>query len=325
MTGKIFFTFIVFVFLSAGRVHAVETVFFKGEIDFQEKKSDVLFDLKDKGKIAVFLSRISDEKMDISLKVDHLITSFFDLSSDVMAQVQWTKEEGKKNPYLTGQVFSQYSLVDYKPVDELSSKFEFKDKRLYVKDFSWGGVSSYGYMDFFPPYSLDFMLGLTAVDLDRFLNFWMAHKDFDADGTVSGQIKVLGSLKEFFLEAKLESYDSVVAKWEYDAMILNLGGIYPQMRILSSSMISQKDGASFSLEGIFDLAKQEDFYKQMKELKVSALVTHSGSDSRWTIKRSKKESSRRTETNYLIKKGEKKSSLLDRDPDMFGIEKTLGF
>ncbi len=325
MTGKIFLTFFIFSFLFISASSAIETISFQGEIDFQSKKCDTIFDLKDKGKIAISVSNIFEQKMDVLLKLDHLATPLFDLSSDLIGQIQWVKEDGKKFPYLIGNISSQYSLADYKPIEELKAKFEFKNSRFYIKDFSWGGLSSYGYMDFFSPYNLDFMLGLTTVNLDRFLNFWIKNKDFEAEGTVSGQMKIVGTLKKLFLEAKLESYESAVGKWEYDAMILNLGGIYPQMRIMPSSTVSQKDGASFSLEGVFDLAKQEDFYKQMKELKASALVTHSGSDARWTIKRSKDDSSRRIETNYLLKKGEKKSSLFDRDPDILGIEKTVGF
>jgi hypothetical protein len=181
-------------------------------------------------------------------------------------------------------------------------------------------------MDLLSPYGLDFVFNLNEVDLNDFLNFWSADKEYESSGAVTGVIKASGTLENLALKGSLESYHGFVQKLDYDIISLNIEGIYPHMQIAQST-ISKSDGMSFSLDGPFNLSDKENFKKQIKALTLAPLVNDSGSEMEWTIKRLNPEDSGTTELKYRFRKGDALGigTSADDETDMFGLERTRKF
>lgn len=309
---------------------AENVMFFEGQIDLAKNEFNITLDLGEGSSVTAKAAMISDTNYHLSLDIGHLKTPLFDLLTKIESSVELVKgENGGNNIFdtgLQGKIWSQYSLVDFKPINELSGRFEIKDKRLYVTALSVGNLAGEGYIDLVAPHGLDATVHLQGVDMKDFLNFWGSGKEHDSSGDVFGLIKVSGSLDRFALKGNLESRNGFVQKLDYHAIVLNIEGIYPRMRI-ARSLVSKSDGVSFTLDGPFDLSDKENFKKQIKALTLAPLVSDSGSELEWTIKRLNPEASGMTGLKYHFKKGD----ALGTGPsagdgiDMLGIERKKKF
>ena len=309
---------------------AEKVFFFEGQIDLLKNEFNVVLDLNEGSSITAKATRMSETNYRLSLDIDHLKTPFFDLLSKIESSIDLVKgENGGNDPFdaaLQGKIRSQYSLVNYKPINELSGRFEIKDKRLYVLALSVGNLTCEGYLDLASPYTLDVAVNLLGVDMKDFLNFWGSGKKYESSGDVFGEIKASGSLDHLVLKGNLESRNGFVQKLDYDAIVLNIEGVYPFMRIAHST-VSKADGVSFSLNGLFDLSDRANFKKQIKELTLAPLVNDSGSEVEWTIKRLNSEGSGMTEFKYHFKKGDALGigPSAGGEIDMLGVERTRKF
>ncbi len=310
---------------------AGKVFFFEGQIDLSNNEFHIVLDLDEKSSVTAKVTRISETNYRFSLDIDHLKTPFFDLLSKIESSIDLVKNEnGTGNPFdittLQGNIWSQYSLVNYKPINELSGRFEIKDKRLYVMALSVGNLTCEGYLGLIAPYNLDVAFNLLGVDMSDFLNFWGSGKKYESSGNIFGEIKASGSLDHLELKGSLESRDGFVQKLDYNTIVLNIEGVYPFMEIAHST-VSKSDGVSFSLDGPFDLSDKKNFKKQIKALTLSPLVSDSGSELEWIIKRLNPENSGTTEFKYHLKKG----NALGIGPssgdeiDMLGIERSRKF
>jgi hypothetical protein len=309
---------------------AEKVFFFKGQIDLAKNEFNIVLDLDKGSSLTAKATRMSATNYRLSLDADHIKTPLFDLLSKIEGSVDLVKGENSNgNPFdtaLQGKVWSQYSLVDYKPINELSGRFEVKDKKLHVMALSVGNLTCDGYIGLAAPYNLDVAVNLMGVDMKDFLNFWGSGKDDESSGEVFGEIKASGSFDRLALKGNLQSRDGFVQDLDYDAIVLNIEGVYPFMKIANST-VSSSDGVSFSLEGLFDLSDKENFTKQIKALTLAPLVSDSGSEMEWTIKRLSPEDSGMTEFKYHMKKGDALGTgpSAGDEIDMLGIERTKKF
>lgn len=326
---KVFLIMTVVVF-APKFVFAGQSFSFKGQVDLQAHEFDIVVSLDEKGSISVKAKRLSEASYRFSLDLNHLKTPLFDLLSKVESSVDLVKRKngGKTNgkTAFQGKIWSQYSLVDYKPINELSSRFEVKDEKLHVMALSVGNLTCEGYIGLTAPYDLDVTVNLAGVGMSDFLNFWGSGKDDESSGVIFGEIKAAGSLEQLILRGNLESKNGFVQELDYAAIVLNIEGTYPLMQIAQST-ISQSDGVSFSLEGSFDLSDKENFKKQISALTLAPLVSDSGSELEWTIMRINPKASGMTEFKYQLQKRD----VLGTGPssggeiDMLGIERTRKF
>jgi len=327
------FKIFLLVFLAAfipKLVFAEKVFFFEGEIDFSKNEFNIVLDLNEGSSVMAKATRMSETNYRLSLDIGHLKTPLFDLLSKIESSVDLVKEKNDGDDLfdtaLQGKIWSQYSLVDYKPINELSGRFEIKDKRLHIRALSVGNLTCEGYFGLTAPYNLDIAVNLLGVDMKDFLNFWGSDKKYESSGDVFGEIKASGSFDHLALKGSLESRDGFVQKLDYNAIVLNIEGIYPFMQIAHST-VSKSDGVSFSLDGPFDLSDKENFKKQIKALTLAPLVSDSGSELEWTIKRLNPEDSGTTEFKYLLKKGDALGTgpSAGDEIDMLGIERSRKF
>lgn len=326
------FILLVLFAVSIPKLSFAEKVFsFEGQVDFSKKEFNIVLNLGDKSSLEAKVQKTSETEYRFLLDIEHLKTPFFDLLSKVESSIEIIR--GPENFYkklgdtkLRGRVWSQYSLVNYKPIQELSGSFEVKDRRLHLTAFSFGSLNCNGYVDLIPPYKLDLVINLLDVGMKDFLNFWGAGDEYESSGAVSGEIRAFGALDHLMLKGNLESRHGFVQKLDYDIISLNIEGVYPHMQIAHST-ISKSDGVSFTLDGPINLEDKANFKKQIKALMIAPLVSDSGSELEWTIKRLNPEGSGTTELKYRFQRKnalESGASAGDKI-DMLGIERTRKF
>lgn len=329
------------------------TVFtFQGQVDLDKKQFNVVFRVppsenrqpsaeaspQDSSgttkKYAVKLSgeQTSESDYRLLLDVEHLKTPLWDLLSKIESSIQIVREDAVSkdgvavNPRrsLRGEIRSQYSMVDYKPIRELSGKFQIKDNQLVLDSLAFGNLACRGTIALIYPYALDVKVNLKNVDLEDFLNFWVQGNTYDSAGSVSGEIDVSGDVEHLALKGNLESHNGYIDKLDFNSIYLNAEGVYPHLQVANST-ISGTDGVSFILDGPFDLSDQENFKRQINALTFSPLVSDSISEREWTIKRLKQEGPTSTEVKYLLRKSEGPGSPRTEESGMLGIEQIMEF
>ncbi|HCI44918.1 MAG TPA: hypothetical protein DE315_05250 [Candidatus Omnitrophica bacterium] len=334
MTVKVLAGVCSFALLSAPCAFANVVINFHGRIDLVQKQFDVTLDfpgnfadaapgkLEDKRpSVAISGVKLSDKDYRFSLTIDHLRTPVFDLLSRVESSVEVDpRPPDESAPAVRGEIWSRNSLVDYKPIHELTGQFEIKDSQLVLKSVSLGNLSCDGSLDLVYPYKMDMKVLLHDVAMEDFLNFWVRGKDYKSFGAVSGEIGVSGTWDRIGLRGSLESHDGYVEELEYNSIHLNAKGVYPRLNI-GQSTISKADGLSFTFSGPVDLSDQENFRKQIGALVLAPLVSGSASEREWTIKRLDQPNSGSTKIKYLLRKDDK----LNESSGMIGVEQTMNF
>ena len=326
-----FLLFIILIILVPKLVFAQKVFSFEGRIDLLKNEFNIVLDLDEKSSIAATARKISETNYQFSVDVKHLKTPLFDLLSKIESSIEIISTDSSSEKIfpgiaLKGKVWSRYSLVDYKPIKELSGGFEIKNQRLYLTELSFGNLNCNGFIDLVQPYKLNLSLDLVNVSMSNFLNFWNTNKQYESSGTISGKIRASGTLDNLMLKGSLESRNGSVQKLDYNAISLNIEGIYPDLEITNST-ISKSDGVSFTLNGPFDLSDRGHFKKQIKALTIAPLVSHSGSEGEWTIKRLNLEKSGITEIKYRLRKRDVLGAgiLASDETDMLGFERTRKF
>ncbi len=331
MRAKVLVAGCVFALLFVPCAFANVVATFYGQVDLTQKQFDVTLDfshlpgsppLENKqSSVAISGAKVSDKDYRFSLNIDHLRTPIWDLLSKIESSIEVDPQAaGKSAPMVRGEIWSQNSLIDYKPIRELTGHFEIKDSRLLLESLSFGNLSCQGSLDLVYPYKMDMNVLLRDVAMEDFLNFWAGNKEYKSFGTVSGEIGVSGTWDRIGLKGNLESHDGYVEQLEYNSIHLNAQGVYPQLSIGQSTM-SKADGLSFTFSGPIDLSDQENFTKQIGALVLSPLVSDSASEREWTIKRLNQPKSGATEIKYLLRKEDKP----DGASGMLGVQQTMSF
>lgn len=334
MTAKVLAAGCLFALFFVPCAFANVVISFHGRVDFTQKQFDVTLDfpgdLPDtavgklenrKSSVAFRGAKVSDKDYRFSLDIDHLRTPIFDLLSKIESSIEVDPRTADKNaPMLRGAVWSRDSLVDYKPIHELTGQFEIKDSQFVLKSVSFGSLGCQGSLDLVYPYKMDMRVLLHDVAMEDFLNFWVGNNEYKSFGTVSGEIGVSGTWDRIGLKGSLESHDGYVEELEYNSIHLNAQGVYPQLNI-GQSTISRADGLSFTFSGPIDLGDQKNFRKQIGALVLAPLVSDSASEREWTIKRLNQPNSGATEIKYLLRKEDK----LNEPSGMIGVEQTMNF
>ncbi len=306
---------------------AMESIPFKGNIDFRQKNVFVKFNLKDRGRTTFSLNFAKPRHYIFKIQCDHVRTPVFVISSVIEGDVDLVQSRDKRSSFYRGRVRSQYSLIDYKPVPELGGNFEIRKGKLIINLLAWEGNIVKGYLRLFPPFDCDLDIRLDDVPIQNLMKItgW-TEEDFPIEGTLDGQIHLSGFLDNLLLEGKLVGAEGVFEDLQYDNFVLNFSGIYPRIT-LDHSVVAQSNGLVFQIEGSFDISKvnSHEMAREIGQLKFSPLVDESIERREWTIKRSQKEGSRGlTEFKYRLQNKDV-STPYGVDADMLGVERKIRF
>ncbi|MCA9406842.1 MAG: hypothetical protein KC684_09900, partial [Candidatus Omnitrophica bacterium] len=294
---------------------------FQGNIDLETGQIIMSLQLNDESSVAVNIKEVLKNTVHVTLSLEKLKTPVFDISSAIESSVEYGLG-GKGNVSLIGKLWSNYTLVNYKPIQELSGRYEITEQSLKLVDISFGTVTCNGTIDFVKPYKMDLLFDIHEMAMSDFLKFWMPYKEYDADGIVSGSVRAFGSVGNMTLRGSLDTSGGYVERLNFDRIHLNASGIYPNIEIAQST-ISQTGGMSFNLEGNLDFSDKVNFKKQLKDLNLSPLTSESDLQSEWTIKRVE-DAEVTTEFKYLIRDDETDAST-NKEEGILGIERKMEF
>lgn len=325
MLRKILLFFVILALTGGVPSYAEPVCAFKGHFDPLGKKIDLDVRFKDGSSLAASLVKTDDGHFRFEGKLDHLKTSIFDISSVLESSMEVLTDETTGGQYVRGNISSKYSLINYKPAREVSGYFEIKNGRLYLKSLAWAGISCEGYIGIFPPHEVDLNIALydvSAVDIPSLSG--CRPEDTQIDGIVSGQIALSGFADRPMIRGKLRAADGTIESLEYARLDLDFEGVYPVVHI-ADSLITDRDGLSFNLEGNFDLNNQCDILGGLTALKMSPVIDETSVRRDWTIKRRQDTKDSATEFKYRLQKPVDDSSASKSETDMLSIGHSIKF
>ena len=180
-------------------------------------------------------------------------------------------EENPNGHSFTGKVESRYTLINYKPVEEMTVSFAIKDNTLFIQSFSLGEVKGQGMVGLRRPFPTEFAVQLDNVAMEDFLWFWNGGNSIPSSGFVSGKIGGAGSADRLALTGQLSTYNGQVQDLAYDTILVNLEGVYPIVNLYNSS-VTEASGFTFTIDGSLNLEDHENFPKQLAALSKAPLV-----------------------------------------------------
>lgn len=320
---SVLFIFLLFISGSPSSF-AYETVAFHGSLDFDKQDFSLSFNLGQHDILKARASQMEEKDFHLKLDVDHLKTPIFELSSEIESLIAVLNKEHPMDTKIYGKLWSKYSILNYKPIRELSGDFEFEGGRVELKNVIFGSMECNGYFEIFPPFKADITFSLTDVPMEDFLAFWTGQSLYEASGKVSGDIRLSGNFRKPLLRGNLLSQNGLIKELKYRTMKLNIEGVYPAMEI-SQSFISQADGLSFSFSGPINLSDKNNFKKQIKALALVPMVRDSSDKVEWTIRRLDETEGASTEIKYLKMKNAGDSPFSFGNSDMLGVERSVDF
>ena len=319
----------IFLFLCVGIIFpfpsVAETVIpFEGQIDFVNKRLGLVINLEDRGQIVTEFVQNAAWDYRCTINVDHWVTSLFNISTVWEGSLSIGGDEGQGHAF-QGKLESRYTLLNHRPIGEMTAAFEVHNQIVYLKSWSFGSLNGEGTIGLTYPFKTDLTLNLKDIGMLDFITFWAGDVDVTAEGLVSGKIQVSGSLIHPHLAGELSSYNGFVNELQFDSILLNLQGNYPILQLYNST-VSTTDGLTFNIAGSLNLKDRDNFEKQILALSQEPLVTNDSSQLEWTFKRIQKEKgSSTTELKYMHKKPQSLGSDERSQTDMLGVERSVQF
>ena len=299
---------------------------FNGEIDVEEKK--VLLNILHSGKepIVVKGGLSSEDVYQLILSMDHVKTPLFDISTVVESSIDLIKDKNGQMQSFKGDIVSKYTLINYKPVEELMGEFELKNKKLTFNRLSIGGLVLKGVFQLEEPYSVDVTIQIDSFGLLDFILLLGNTGDVVAEGEVNGDVRIVGKKGDLKISGNLYSYRGEVGDFQYENIILNLEGKWPKIYTVDST-ITTNEGMIFQIAGVIDLLSQEKLSGQIKKFSIEPLISDDGKEREWTLKRvwDDGHSGGSTQLKYLLRKEEGVDGFSEQESGIFGVERKMEF
>ena len=299
---------------------------FQGEMDFTGENLSVLFKGDDQGSFKVQMIREAQNHFHLAITVDHFKTPLLDVATQLEGSLWFIQKNPQEQPWIHAEVSSQYTLIDYKPIRELSGQFEIKNGRLYLNALSVGGLKGDGSIELFGPFKVNVTLKLSEIAMPDFLSFWMGDvEDVPSSGMVSGQLQVTGPIGQLAITGSLMAYNGVVGPFVYESIVLNLEGLYPILR-LTNSRVTRAEAVSFNLDGYLDLTKKGKFQEEIAALTRSPVISQKSDRQEWMITHQADDDHANTkEFKYFLQKKDNGNLTSEVESEMLGVERSLKF
>lgn len=312
--------------LVSGPAAAKQLFTYEGVLNLQDERLAMNIAVKPEETLQLTFQKKENNKVHVKGDLDHFKALAFDMSSEMEGLIEIQQGTAGKIDAVIGTVWSNYSIVDGKPVKELTGGFRIEDGRLNISDLRYGSIDLNGVMDLSAPYKMDFNFDVRYMPMASFLKFWTGRNFFDrSKGDVIGTIRALGPLDRVLLKGNLKSYNARIRGNEFDSIVLNLEGNYPNFVIDKSSRLAKQGGVSFSVDGRIDLGNLKTFKRQLKKLHTAPLVKESESLKEWTIKSQKEVGTDSAALEYFIRNEEKLGIDETEEDILFGIQRSMQF
>lgn len=316
---------LAFLTLVSAPAGAKQLFTYDGVLDLRQGRLDVNVAVTAEETLRATLQRQDGQKYHLKADLSHFPALSFDVNSEMEGLVEVQSNPGGDVAAVIGTLWSNYSIIDGQPVKELSGGFRIEDGKLNLMQLSFGSVDINGMMGLQAPYKVGVNFDIHYMPMAAFLKFWTGRTKYDnSRGDVIGTIRASGPLDRVLLKGNLKSYQAEIQKNQFDSIVLNLEGHYPDIQIDKSSRLSKQDGVSFSIDGRIDLKDHRNFKRQLKKLHMSPLVKESTSLKEWTIKTQKEAGEDSAELEYFIR-NEEKLGTNEEETTIIGIQRSLQF
>ena len=298
---------------------------FHGQIDFREKKLELVAGDGDPSLISFRLVSLPENNFHIHLDIEHIQSPLFDLSTQLEGDLTLVEPSAMGGRSWKGQFQSRYSLLNHKPIEELSGTFEIKNHVLYLSDLSVAGVHLQGLWELADPRGMDLAIQFKDISLKDFMALWAEDPNLEAQGLMSGNLQISGHFPRLILKGTLASYAGQVGDLLYDSIVLNFQGQWPLVKLMDS-IVTESEGISFRMEGNLDLSSHQALIKDISALNKSPLVSAGDPQWEWTIKRKEKDKDSSSELKYFLRKEDQNNqSPSAEDSDLLGVEQKIKF
>ncbi len=197
---------------------------------------------------------LSEERLSLTANLNHLIFGEFDLLTNLSLDANKKLANSGESENIYGVFRSYGSVLNNKPLPELSSFFELQDKYLRLISLSLG--ESYdlrGIIGLSSPHTIDLSLNFYQAALNELIDQFSFGQPADFCGLTNGFIKVTGELPRPKVEGYLASKEGHLGKLDFLSTEINLKGRYPRIQLVDSHI--WREETSFILEGDMDFSK----------------------------------------------------------------------
>ena len=298
---------------------------FEGEADLSQKSLTLTLNTQHKNTFIVNLESPQEDMYHLLINVSKFKTPLFDISTILEGEIEIKPSVDGKTLAAQGKIRTKYSLVNLKPIEEISLQFDYQEYKLTIHSLSAGFFKGTGYMYTIPPYDMDVSLDIADFPVNDILPFFAEGTETTSFNDVYGHIEIFGHDPSLHIKGKLSSYEGTIEDVWYDGLYLNFEGAYPLIEIANST-ITQPDGMTFKIAGNLDLTDLENLDRQIRSFIKYPFVTFDDNQAAWTLKRINSDHRPgTTELKYLLRKNDQGHRSSDEESGMFGIERRMEF
>ncbi len=296
---------------------------FDGMVELRKERLFLRVGAGDTNAVEVGLQLAAKDTVAFSVDFRHVQLSALDLAMVLQGQVQLTGT-GPHQWEAMGDVVSRYTLLNRKPVRDLSCKFFVQDGKLVIERLWLGSISVNGQIDLQGEYRSNLSVELVASDLEQVCGLFQntgSVRTPTVTGTLTGALLLTGPFWRPVIKGRLAAYDGCFNALCYESILLQLEGEFPNIR-LDDSVVTHADGYSFNLAGAVDLSDLERLPFQVRQLRKVPVVSAAKNRREWILKRQRSGSNRDavTEMKYIWQKDDRGDA-----ESVLGIEHKIGF
>lgn len=227
------------------------TVPFQASVDRQARLLELSLGGERMDKLKLFV-RLIDSGLQASLKLNHFDFGELDIVTELNLEASRNRWDG--DYFVVGRLWSQNSILNYKPFRELEGSFRADDGILSITSLALGDAGNLeGLVYLSHPFLADLTLMINGLDMKDLLVFAKDAEEDAISGRIEGELKVTGPLILPEVKGRFEVTDGNLGQIEYRSMVVNLEG-EGNVIAVKDSRIHQEEG-SLALEGAINLAK----------------------------------------------------------------------
>ncbi|MDP2939596.1 MAG: hypothetical protein Q8O13_05945 [Candidatus Omnitrophota bacterium] len=314
------------IFALSVSVFADTLCMFQGDANFLQRIFQMQINFRGNQKFTTQLKLLANNNYYFNANLEHIKVSHLDLSTSLESTGLVYKDSSGSLKSLKGWFWSNYSLLNYKPFNEMSGSFELNQKQLSLVTFSWGNILVSGNIDLISPFNLALVLEIDEMDVKELaLILGLPIEDLVLEGLVKGKLKIEGNLSNLKLRGKLWASNGNIQDIKYSDIFVNLEGAYPKINIIDSGIIDE-DGMAYNLEGKLDLRELNNFNSQQHSIKIYPSEEKGFNWQSWKIRRKQMfGSDDELEFEYKLKPNRPFGLRFKENQEIFGVEHKIKF
>lgn len=298
---------------------------FTGELDLRQQAAVVNFKTGEQSEVKFLFRPTESRTYQLSVQLKNVSSPFFDISTHLNMDGEVRRDATGEIVSCIVKLSSQYTLLNRKPVSELSGQLLIRDHKVFINSLVVETMAVRGEGDFLPPHHFKARVQFFEVPLRTVLSLLVPGDGVPAEGNVTGEIDLKGTPMAVEVKADITSSSGSIGDWAFRNFMLQGEGRYPHLDI-RDSLFAQSDGILFKVIGSFDLSRPGDWVKQFSALRKSPIVDVEGQTSDWTLKRIESDKkSGITEIKYRLRQNKDIQTMSDENLDLIEIQRKVEF